>query len=123
MAAAVACTGCHDWSRKHSRQAVGEKCVSCHQPEHIAFLDQWTVDLDKEVARVADQVKRAEAALASARRAGRKLPEAEARVKEARDAVTLVRSVRGVHNPGAASALLEAALKRAEAALAQVSRK
>ena len=123
MANAVACTGCHDWSGKHSRQAVAEKCVGCHQPDYKAFLGQWTVDLDKEVAQAADAVKRAEAALASARRAGRKVSEVEAQVREARDAVALVRTARGVHNPAAAGALLEAARKKAEGALAQVGRK
>ena len=119
MAAAVGCTGCHDWSVKHSRHAVSEKCVGCHDKAYTSFLDEWTKGLDKATAETVQALKRAEAGLARDRRRGRKVPEAEALVKEARAALALVQKARGVHNPPAAEALLEAARGKADAALAR----
>ena len=119
MVNAVGCTGCHDWSKKHSRQAVAEKCVGCHDKAYTNFLDEWTKGLDKATAHSTQTLKRAETALARERRAGRKAPEAEALVKEARAALNVVQRARGVHNPTGAEALLQAACEKAEAALAR----
>jgi hypothetical protein len=44
-------------------------------------------------------------------------------VEQARGALTLVKSARGVHNPAAAEALLEAARRKAEEAFAQAGRR
>ena len=118
MANAVACTGCHDWSRKHSRQAVGNKCVGCHDKAYTSFLGEWTTGLDGGTARVTEALKRAQAVIARARRAGHKTAEAETLVKEARTALAIVQKARGVHNPPAAEALLEAARQKAEAVIA-----
>ncbi|MBI3456718.1 MAG: hypothetical protein HY002_13150 [Candidatus Rokubacteria bacterium] len=120
MADAVPCTGCHDFTLKHSRQAVGQKCVGCHDASYAAFLGEWTTGLDEEAARVSAILRRAEATLAGARRAGRETGDADALVKEARRALSLVRGARGAHNPGVAAALLEVARQKAEAALARV---
>ena len=121
MGAAVACTGCHDWSRKHSRQAVAEKCVGCHEKTYKSFLDEWTTGLDKTRGEAAQAVKRAEAAVARERRAGRKAGEADALVKEAREALGLVQKAGAVHNPPAAEALLRTAREKADAALARTA--
>lgn len=120
MMNAVACTGCHDWSRKHSRQAVGDTCVGCHDAAYTAFFGEWTAGLDKETAAAGVVLKRAEAALQRERRAGRQAPEAEALVRQARGALDLVRKARGVHNPPAAEALLTASRQKAEEALARL---
>jgi hypothetical protein len=117
MASAVACTGCHDFTKRHSRQAVGQKCVSCHEASYMAFMGEWTTGLDKAVSQAGEAVKRAEVALATARRAGRGAAEAEALVSEARRALSLVRSARGVHNPPAADALVAAAIEKARRAM------
>lgn len=109
MANAVGCTGCHDMAKKHSRQAVGDKCVGCHEPGYTGLLKEWTEGPDQDIARTAAVVRRAEA-LGS--RAG---PEVRAHVREARETLALVRKARPVHNPEAASALLEAARKKLEA--------
>ncbi len=122
MADAVTCTGCHDWSKKHSRQAVREKCVSCHDKAYASFLEEWTKGFDKATAQAAQALKRAEAGVARDRRAGRKVPAADALVKEARAALAVVEKAGGVHNPAAAEALLEAARQKAEAALARSAR-
>ncbi len=123
MANAVGCTGCHDWSGKHSRQAVAAKCVGCHDKAYTSFLDEWTKGLDKATAEAAQALKRAEAALARERRAGRKAPEAEALVKDARAALALVQKARGVHNPPVAEALLQTARDKADAALARAAQR
>jgi hypothetical protein len=123
MVNAVSCTGCHDWTQKHSRQSVGQKCVSCHDPAYLSFAGEWTTGLDKEATRATAALKQAEAALAAARRAGRQLPDAKILVEQARGALTLVKSARGVHNPAAAEALLEAARRKAEEAFAQAGRR
>ena len=109
MASAVGCTGCHDMARKHSRGAVGEKCVGCHEPGYASFLTEWTKGTDRDVVKTAAAVRRAEAL-------GRRMtPQVHAEVKEARETLALVRKARPVHNPEAASALLEAARKKVEA--------
>jgi hypothetical protein len=122
MVNAVACTGCHDWSKKHSRKAVGEKCTGCHDPGYVSFLDEWTSGANKETAAAREALKRADAALAKGRRAGRPAPEAEALAKEAREALTLVEKARAVHNPAGAEALLKITRKKAEEALARAER-
>jgi len=119
MVDAVGCTGCHDWSRKHSRKAVAEKCAGCHDAAYTGFLDEWTAGFDKEATLVRDTLKRAETALVRQRRGGRAVSDADAAVAEARKALALVQKARGVHNPPAAEALLQIARKKAEEALAR----
>ena len=123
MVNAVGCTGCHDWSRRHSRQAVGEKCVGCHDPAYTSFLGEWTTGLDKESAAATAVLKRAEAALLRDRRAGRAVPEADALARQAREALALVQKARGVHNPAAAEALFQTARQKALEALARSARR
>ena len=121
MAAAVACTGCHDWSRKHSRAAVGEKCVGCHEAPYTALLTEWTTGFDADLKKTAETLRNAEAAIARAHRGGHRAPEAAALLKDARDALALVKSARPVHNPPAAEALLATARQKAGEALAQAA--
>ena len=123
MAAGVGCTGCHDWSRTHSRQAVAQTCVGCHDKAYTSFLDEWTTGLDKTRMEAAQAVKRAEAAVARERRAGRRAVEADALVKEAREALGLVQKARPVHNPPAAEALLKTAREKADAAFARAAQR
>lgn len=123
MAAAVACTGCHDWSRKHSRQAVGDKCVECHEASYRERLTEWTTGFDRGTAAAAATLRRAESALADARRTGHRSAEAERLVKEARQALALVRRARPVHNALAADALLDVVRQKAEAARAEAARR
>jgi len=122
MAAAVSCTGCHDFTKKHSRKVVGQKCLACHDPGYLAFMDEWTSGLDAAVAEAAKVLQRAEAALGKARGAGAKKPAAEGLVKEARAALDLVKGARGAHNPTAAEGLLEVARRKAEEAMVQVAK-
>jgi hypothetical protein len=122
MASAVGCTGCHDWSRKHSRQAVGEKCVGCHDASYSSFLSEWTTGLDKESAAALAAVKQAESALGRERRAGRKTSGADALARQAREALNLLRKARGVHNPSAAEDLLKTSRRKADEALASLTR-
>jgi hypothetical protein len=114
MANAVTCTGCHDMARKHSRSAVREKCLGCHDAGYVSFLTEWTEGVDQEVAKTSAAIAKAEAAL----RSGRGGVQARALVKQAKEALALVRKARGVHNPDGASSLLSAARQQAEAALA-----
>ena len=123
MADAVSCTSCHDFTKKHSRKAVGQQCLACHDEAYMGFVDDWTTGFDEQMAKATKALRRAEAALGKARRAKRKVPEADALVKDARRALALVKGGRGVHNPDATDVLLEAARKKAEEALAQVGRK
>ncbi|HEU5192022.1 MAG TPA: hypothetical protein VFX14_20210 [Methylomirabilota bacterium] len=113
MAPVVGCTGCHDWSHKHSRHAVGEKCVGCHDAAYTSFVSEWTTGLDKQATATRDALRNAETALARERRAGRRLPDAEALVRQAREALALVQRARGAHNPNGAESVLEAARVRA----------
>ena len=123
MAEAVGCTGCHDWSHKHSRQAVGERCVGCHDAAYTSFVGEWTTGLDKQTAGAREALRRAETALARERRAGHRAPEAEALLRQARDALAMVQKARGAHNPGGAEAILEAVRAKADAAAAQAGQK
>jgi hypothetical protein len=116
MADAVPCSGCHDFAHRHSRQAVGQKCLACHETPYLALMTEWTVGSDKDMSRVSASLRRAEAALARARRAGRQTDDMVALVREARSAHDLVRRARGAHNPLLANALLESALRKAEQA-------
>jgi len=116
MAEVVPCTGCHDFAGKPARQAVAVRCLGCHDAPYLALLREWTTGYDRDVGAAAAAVRRAEAALAAARRAGRPAGEADAGVREARRALALVRAARVAHNPLGADALLQAARRRAEGA-------
>ncbi|MBI1737317.1 MAG: hypothetical protein HYR51_19265 [Candidatus Rokubacteria bacterium] len=116
MVNAVSCAGCHDMARKHSRAAVGGKCLGCHDKSYEGFATEWTTGLDADVKKTTAAVRDAETAVQKARRAGKKTPEADALLKEARDALALVTRARGAHNPPAAEALLAAAREKAAAA-------
>jgi hypothetical protein len=123
MAEAVGCTGCHDWSQKHSRQAVEQKCLGCHDAAYTAFLGEWTAGLDKQAAAAREAVRSAETLLARERRAGRRVPEAEATLRQAREELALVQKARGVHNPAGAESILGAARAKADAVAAQARQK
>ena len=123
MAEAVGCTGCHDWSHKHSRQAVGARCAGCHDAAYASFVGEWTTGLDKQTAGAREALRTAETALARERRAGRPAPDAEALVRQARDALAVVQKARGAHNPAGAQSILEAVQAKADAAAAQARQK
>jgi hypothetical protein len=102
---------------------VGEKCVGCHDAAYTGFVSEWTTGLDKQAAGVRQALRNAETALARERRAGRRLPDAEALARQAGEALALVQKARGAHNPGGAESILEAARAKAEAAAAQATQK
>jgi hypothetical protein len=108
---------------KHSRQAVGQKCVSCHDASYTNFLTEWTTGLEKEVVGAAQAVRRAEAALARERRGGGKNAPAENLLSQARAGLALIGSARPVHNPEGTQALLEGVRKKAEEALARAGQR
>jgi hypothetical protein len=117
MADAVGCTGCHDWSRTHSREAVGKACLACHDPKYGTLLTEWTRGFDADIRAVSRAVRGAEADVARARRPrSESLARAEALVKEAKAALALVTAARPAHNPLAADVLLTAARARADEA-------
>jgi hypothetical protein len=122
MADAVGCTGCHDWSRKPTREALGQACLGCHETPYLALLREWTTGYGADVKRAADAVRAAEAAVARARRAGGVATEAESLLREAREALALVRRSGVAHNPLAADALLTTARDRAEQARTRATR-
>lgn len=119
MAAAVACTSCHDFAKPKPRAAIAEACTGCHEPTYLPLLTEWTKGFAPDVKAAADAVAAAERAVAAARRAGRRTPEADARVTEAREALRLVRAGGVPHNPLAASALLARARAAADDAKAR----
>ncbi len=118
MASAVSCTGCHDFSRKHSRAAVGEKCAGCHEPQYTPLLTEWTTGFDADIRTTTAAVREAEVAVARVRRAGRPTAAAEALLRDARAALALVTTARAAHNPLAADALLHTARAKAASARA-----
>jgi hypothetical protein len=112
-------TTCHDWSARHSRAAVGERCLGCHDASYTPLLTEWTAGFDADPRKTAEVIQKVDASVSYARPGGRGTPEAEALLREARDALALVRRARPAHNPLAADALLRAARERAEAVLAR----
>jgi hypothetical protein len=119
MVNAVTCVGCHDMAKKHSRGAVNQKCLACHDKDYENFTTEWTAGMDAEVKKTTAALRDAETAVQKTRRGGRKTPEADALLKEAREALALVTRARGAHNPPAAEALLAAAREKAAAAVAR----
>jgi hypothetical protein len=117
MAAAVPCVGCHDFGQKNARAAIADKCIGCHDSAYTALLTEWRSGFDGDFKGTAEAIAKAQAAVTAARKAGRPAAAAEARLKEARNALALVRASRPAHNPLAADALLEAARRRAQEAM------
>jgi hypothetical protein len=116
MADAVSCTACHDFTRKHSRPAIAEKCRGCHEPVYMALWTEWTAGFDRDTAQASAAIRQAETAVRSARRSGRSHAQADALLEDARQALGLVRTSRPVHNPAAAEALLGLARDKADQA-------
>jgi hypothetical protein len=114
----VTCVNSHDFTEKNPRAAIAGKCMACHEPPYAALLTEWRTGYEGDFKRTADAIAKAQAAVAAARKAGRPAAEAEARLKEARDALAFVRAARPAHNPLAADALLSAAERRAREATA-----
>ena len=69
---------------------------------------------DQDLSRLSASLKRADAALARARKGGRQADEAAALLREARSAQDLVRRARPAHNPLLGDALLQTARRKAE---------
>jgi hypothetical protein len=122
MAEAVACTGCHDFSRKHSRAAVADKCLGCHDASFMPLMTEWSVGFDRDLKATSAAVREAERMVAQARRTGHPNEAAEASATQAREAHALVRSGGVAHNPLAADALLAAARRKAAEARTQLGR-
>ena len=121
MASAVTCTNCHDFSKPKPRAAIADACTGCHEPTYLPLLAEWrkgAVDVSAAIAAVAA----AERAVGAARRAGRRTAEAEARIKEAHQALALVRAGGVAHNPVAAFTLLARARDAATEAQARAER-
>lgn len=118
MAAAVACTNCHDFSKPQPRAAIKEACTGCHDSAYLPLLTEWTKGGAAELKATTDSAAAAERAVASARRAGGGTPAADARLREARVALALVRAGGLAHNPLAAFALLTRARSAAHDAKA-----
>jgi hypothetical protein len=116
MADAVGCTGCHDRSLKPGRAGLAAACAACHEPQYAAILPEWTGGFAGDVRRTTDAVRRAETAVARAPAAARRT--AGPLLREARDALAAVRRGGPAHNPLAADALLEAARRKAQEAVA-----
>ena len=122
MAAAVACTSCHDFGKPKPGAAIAETCAGCHEPAYLPLLTEWTKGAEADAKATAGALAAAERAVAAAQRAGRRTTEAEARVKEARDALALVRAGGVAHNPLAAFTLLGRAREAADDAKARATR-
>ena len=122
MAAAVACTSCHDFAKPKPRAATAETCTGCHEPAYLPLLTEWTKGGAADVKAAADAVAAAERAVATAQRAGRRTTEADALVKKARDALALARAGGVAHNPLAAFTLLGRAREAADDAKARATR-
>ena len=118
MAASVACTNCHDFSKPKPRAAITEACTGCHDSTYLPLLTEWTKGGAAELKATTDSVAAAERAVAAARRAGRRMPASDARIREAREALALVRAGGIAHNPLAAFSLLTRARNAANDAKA-----
>jgi hypothetical protein len=122
MAAAVFCTGCHDFGTKSWRAALGDRCVGSYEPPYTALLPEWTTGFAADVRKTSEALGAAEAAVARTRRSGRKTPEADGLLNEARDALAVVRNGGPAHNLLAADALLAAARHKTADARARIDR-
>jgi hypothetical protein len=115
----VTCTDCHDFAL---RRTVNEMCVECHTARYEAFLTEWKTRFDEEAALIGKRLKQIESGVASLPREGFLVRRAERLMKEAREALDLVKQGRGAHHPEAAEALLVLARHRAKELLETVAR-
>jgi hypothetical protein len=116
----VTCTDCHDFALN---QTVSQKCVECHTVSYLAFLTEWTIGFDEEVALIAEKLKRAKSALANAPREGLLVTRAERLMKEAQEALDLVKRGQGAHHPDASELLLVIARQKAQKAIEIAARR
>ena len=95
----VECTGCHDLSAKHSREAVAKTCTNCHDKAYLDLFQGWADNVQGALDAAGKALRDAERAA----RGDRKAREAVAVLR--RDYETLARS-KGLHNPDLAASLL-----------------
>ena len=123
MAESVPCVGCHDFSHKPSRASMASACTACHERTYLPLLTEWTTGFRRDLSQAAEAVRAAEAAMTRMPAGDRSLVNARELVKEAREALALVRAGGVAHNPAAADALLQAARDRAGRVSAEVGRR
>jgi nitrate/TMAO reductase-like tetraheme cytochrome c subunit len=116
MHGTVECTGCHDLSVRHSRQAVARACTTCHDQAYLDLLQGWADNLRAALAAARQALRAAERAARGDRRARQALAALR------RDAETLARS-QGLHNPDLAASLLNAIAERAAETAGLVSKR
>jgi hypothetical protein len=121
MAEVVTCTGCHDFTRKHSRAAVAQKCLGCHDSSYAPLMTEWTTGFGSDLKATADALRDAERVVAQARRSGRANRAADTLLTRGREAYALARTSGVAHNPLAADALLAAARRHAGEARRQIA--
>ena len=123
MAEAVACTGCHDFSRPPSRASLATACTGCHERTYLPLLTEWTMGFGRDLSQAAEAVRAAEAVMTRMPAGDRSLVNARELLKEAREALALVRAGGVAHNPAAADALLQAVRDRTGRVQAGVGRR
>lgn len=111
----VNCMACHlkkAVSRGHDvRTAAGETCAACHTKQHYKMLDDWKIQLGKEVVGAQEVEAEARELLTELKDSLNKeqLSQAEAMIAKGSELLDIVRVGNGVHNKKYAITILDGA--------------
>lgn len=122
MAGKVDCVGCHDLSKKFSIAGQAEKCTECHDKGYKEMVLMWRAQVGDAQKGARAALERADAALATAKRARRDVAAATDLLARARKDFEFVAKARGLHNPDFAEAILTEGKKTAERVVGMIGK-
>ncbi len=120
------CMGCHlkkKMSRGHAvRTGAPDTCAACHTPEHRKMLDDWKIQVEKEIAFTQEVEDEALQKLAAADGiiAAETLQEAGEMISAGQEFLNVVRVGNGVHNKKYSITILDEAIGSFDDAIAVI---
>lgn len=95
----VDCTGCHDWNHRHSRNAVLQKCLQCHEKSYTEIFDGWIKNIDNLNKKGEEAIRRLSNNIGQQKKLGKNVKELEKEFNELRNNYSIIRRANGIHNP------------------------
>lgn len=118
----VDCTGCHDLKKPHSLVTVSTKCVACHGQSYSDVLTLQKTEIDDQVKALLLAIERLETQIASSKKMGKGVREAESFLSKAKERVQFVKRIKGIHNPALAAEVLKQAERQLESTRSSLRR-
>ena len=112
----IECVQCHDLSKKQTLENLALACIQCHDPAYADLIKGLRAETLDAQNKTRDLLARVDKKLIEAKKAKRKIGEAEGLLKRGKKAYEFVVQAKGIHNVDLAGLILEQAQKDAQKA-------